>query len=170
VTTSTVGPALTVQSGGGEALWFNGALITVKAPGEWSDDAFSLVEVTSTEGRATGLHTDPSHETFYVLDGELLFHVDGHEQRASAGDMVSVREGVPHAFIVVSETARFLVMNTPGTQDRFFRDGGVPAPDRDFASAPAPDLERTMASAGRHGVRLLGPPPFDADAVRQTSG
>jgi quercetin dioxygenase-like cupin family protein len=170
VTTSTVDASRTVHAGDGEALWFNGALITVKAPGEWSDDAFSLVEVTSTEGRATGLHTDPSDETFYVLDGQLLFHVDGKEQRASAGDMVSVRQGVPHAFIVLSKTARFLVINTPGTHDRFFRDGGVPATDRDFASAPPPDLERTMASAQRHGVRFLGPPPFDADAVLQRSG
>jgi hypothetical protein len=62
------------------------------------------------------------------------------------------------------------VINTPGTHDRFFRDGGVPADDHDFASAPPPDLERTMASAQRHGVRFLGPPPFDAAAVEQTSG
>ena len=170
MSTSTAEQARKVDAGDGEAIWFNGALINVKAPGQWSDEAFSLVEVTSTRGRATGLHIDPSHETFYVLDGELLFHIDGREERASAGDTIGLRQGVPHAFIVLSETARFLVINTPGTHDGFFRDGGAPATDRDFASAPAPDLERTMASAQRHGVRFLGPPPFDADAVRQTSG
>jgi quercetin dioxygenase-like cupin family protein len=170
VSTSTVDPVRTIPATEGEALWFNGALIDIKSPGEWSDDAFSLVEVNSTAGRATGLHTDPSHETFYVLEGELLFHVDGDEHRAAAGHTVTVRRGVPHAFIVVSETARFLVLNTPGTHDRFFRDGGVTATDRDFASAPPPDLERTMASAAKHGVQFLGPPPFDADAVRERSG
>ena len=170
MSTSTVDPIRTTSATEGEALWFNGALIDVKSRGEWSDDAFSLVEVTSSQGRATGLHTDPSHETFYILEGELRFHVDGDEHRAGAGDTVTVRRGVPHAFIVASETARFLVLNTPGTHDRFFRDGGVPATDRDLSSAPPPDLERTMASAERHGVRFLGPPPFDADAVRQTSG
>jgi quercetin dioxygenase-like cupin family protein len=160
----------TVARSEGEAIWFNGALMAVKVPGQWSDDAFSLVEVASTEGRATGLHTDPSHETFYVLEGELLFHVDGKEHRARAGDTVAVPQGVPHAFLVVSDVARFLVLNTPGGHDRFFRDGGEPATDRDFASAPPPDLERTMASAQEHGVRFLGPPPFDSSAVRQTSG
>jgi quercetin dioxygenase-like cupin family protein len=168
---SQVATALhTVARSEGEAIWFNGALMAVKVPGEWSDDAFSLVEVASTEGRATGLHTDPSHETFYVLEGELLFHVDGDEHRAGAGDTVAVPQGVPHAFLVVSDVARFLVLNTPGGHDRFFRDGGEPALDRDFASAPPPDLERTMASAQQHGVRFLGPPPFDSSAVRQTSG
>ena len=168
---SQVATAVHTAAGGeGEAIWFNGAHMTVKVPGAWSDDAFSLVEVTSTEGRATGLHTDPSHETFHVLEGELLFHVDGAERQARTGDTVAVPEGLPHAFIVTSEVARFLVLNTPGGHDRFFRDGGEPAADRDFAAAPAPNLERTMASAKEHGVTFLGPPPFDSGAVRQTSG
>src|SRR4051812_20402738 len=108
---ASAGAMWTVGSGQGESIWFNGALIDVKAPGDWSDRAFSLVEVTSTMGRATGLHTDPSHETFYVLEGELLFHVDGEELAARAGQTVALREGTPHAFVVVSEVARFLVMN-----------------------------------------------------------
>ena len=154
----------------GDAIWFNGALQNVKLPGEWSDDALCVVEVTASAGRATGLHTDPSQETFHLLEGELLFHVDGQERRAGVGDTVSVPQGVPHAFLVVSDSARFLVLNTPGTHDRFFRAGGEPATDRDFAAAPEPDLERTMAAAQEHGVRFLGPPPFDTAAVSQTSG
>ncbi|PZS36322.1 MAG: hypothetical protein DLM61_00445 [Pseudonocardiales bacterium] len=154
----------------GETIWFNGALQDIKLRGEWSDDALSLVEVASTRGRATGLHTDPSHETFYVLEGELLFHVDGMQQRAPAGQTMAIRSGVPHAFLVVSESARFLVWNTPGTQERFFRAGGEPALTRDFETAPPPDLERTLAAADEYGVRLLGPPPFAADAVATISG
>jgi quercetin dioxygenase-like cupin family protein len=161
VSTSDLRPAsLAIAPLEGDALWFNGALQNIKVPGEWSDDAFSLVEVVSTRGRATGLHTDPSHETFYVLEGTILFHVDGEEHPAQAGETVAVRRGVPHAFVVTSETARFLVMNTPGGQDRFFRDGGEPALSRDFASAPPPNHERTAQAAHAHGVDMLGPPPF----------
>jgi quercetin dioxygenase-like cupin family protein len=169
-TASTTTPFHAVAPNDGETIWFNGALQDIKLRGDWSDDALSLVEVTSTAGRATGLHADPNHETFYILDGELLFHIDGEELRAPAGQTVAIREGVPHAFIVVSETARFLVMNTPGTQERFFRAGGTPATSRDLASAPPPDLARTMAAAEEFGVRLLGPPPFAPDAVRAVSG
>jgi quercetin dioxygenase-like cupin family protein len=151
----------------GEAIWFNGALQNVKLPGAWSDGAVSIVEVRSTRGRATGLHTDPSEETFYVLDGELLFHVDGVESRAQAGETVAIRRGVPHAFQIASETATFLVINAPGTHDSFFRAGGEPAASRDFADAPAPDMERTMAAAERFGVRFLGPPPFAADPAAE---
>jgi quercetin dioxygenase-like cupin family protein len=154
----------------GDAIWFNGALQNIKVPGDWSEDAFSLVEVESTEGRATGLHTDPSHETFYVLEGELLFHVDGDVYPARAGQTVAIRRGVPHAFLVTSETARFLVLNTPGGHDRFFRAGGEPAASRDFASAPPPDHAGTLRAGQVHGVTFLGPPPFAADSVRKTSG
>jgi quercetin dioxygenase-like cupin family protein len=161
VSTSDLRPAsLAVAPLEGDALWFNGALQNIKVPGDWSDDAFSLVEVVSTRGRATGLHTDPSHETFYVLEGTIRFHVDGEEHLAQAGETVAVRRGVPHAFVIASETARFLVMNTPGGQDRFFRDGGEPALSRDFASAPPPNHERTAQAAQAHGVEMLGPPPF----------
>jgi quercetin dioxygenase-like cupin family protein len=154
----------------GEAIWFNGALIRVKSPGEWSDGAFSLVEVAMPQGRATGLHRDPSHETFHILEGKLLFHVDGEEMGGAAGDTLAIRRGVAHAFIATSSLARFLVLNAPGTHDGFFRDGGVPATSDDLASAPPPDLERTAASAERHGVELLGPPPFEPGAVRLRSG
>jgi quercetin dioxygenase-like cupin family protein len=160
---SETSPAVNaVGTGEGEAIWFNGALMAVKSPGEWSDEAFSLVEVAMEEGRATGLHRDPSHETFYVLEGTILFHVDGEEHPAQAGETVAIRRGVPHAFVVTSETARFLVINTPGGQDRFFRDGGEPALSRDFASAPPPNHERTAQAAQAHGVEMLGPPPFAA--------
>ena len=168
---STTGePVRAVAASEGETLWFNGALIEIRSPGEWSDDAFSLCEVTMPKGRATGLHTDPGHETFYVLEGELLFHVDGEERRAGVGDTVAIRKGVPHAFIAVSERARFLVLNTPGAHDRFFRAGGFPATDRDFASAPPPDLERTRAAGAQYGLEFLGPAPFAREAVRVQSG
>ncbi|MGB9377840.1 MAG: cupin domain-containing protein [Mycobacteriales bacterium] len=167
---STRTPFHAVAPSDGESIWFNGALQDIKLRGDWSDDALSLVEVASTQGRATGLHADPSHETFYILEGELLFHIDGEEHSAGAGTTVAIRRGVPHAFLVVSETARFLVINTPGTQERFFRAGGEPALTRDLAAAPPPDLERTMAAAAEFGVTLLGPPPFAADAVLKTSG
>ncbi|MBA3347487.1 MAG: cupin domain-containing protein [Actinobacteria bacterium] len=158
-------PFRIVPAGEGEALWFAGAHQVVKHPGDWSEGQFSFVEVTVQRGRATGLHVDPSDETFYVLEGELLFHVDGVEHAAGPGDTVSLRKGTPHAFVATSELAKFVVMNTPGTHDRFFRDGGEPATHQDFESAPAPDHERMEASCRKHGIEMLGPPPFSALGV-----
>jgi quercetin dioxygenase-like cupin family protein len=169
-TSATATSGLIIAGSEGEAIWFNGALMRFKVPGEWSSDAYSLMEVSSSEGRATGLHADPNNETFYVLEGELLFHVDGKEQhRAVAGDTVAIPPGTAHAFLVVSPTARFLVMNTP-SYDRFFREGGLPATHGDLASAPPPDHERTLAAAQKFGCQFFGPPPFDPESVTRVSG
>src|ERR1700710_1181965 len=83
----------------GDALWFNGALQNIKVPGEWSDDASSLVEVVSPRGRATGLHPDTRHQSSYLLEGTILFHIDGEERLAQSGETVAIRRGVPHAFV-----------------------------------------------------------------------
>lgn len=151
-----------VPRGAGETLWFGGAHQTIKAPGAWSDRKFSLVEVAAPRGRATPLHRDPSDETFCLLEGTMLFYIDGVERGATAGETVTLRKGVPHAFLVTSDVVRFLVLNTPGTHDYYFRDGGEPATHNDFASAPAPDFARVERSNIKHHVEILGPPPFAA--------
>ncbi len=154
------GSSRALAAGEGETLWFAGAHQTIKYPGEWSDGKFSLVEVVVPQGRATPLHQDPSDETFYVLDGDLIFHIDGTERRVGPGDTLAVRRGVPHAFTVTSALARFLVLNTPGTHDQYFRDGGEPATNADFNNAPPPNHEKIEASNRKHGIEILGPPPF----------
>jgi quercetin dioxygenase-like cupin family protein len=153
-------PYRSVAAGEGETLWFAGAHQTIKHPGDWSNGKFSLVEVSVPRGRATPLHRDPSDETFYILEGELLFFVDGSEHLARPGDTISLRQGVPHAFVASSDVARFLVLNTPGTHDRYFRDGGEPATHKDLRKAPDPDHDRIEAANQKHGIEILGPPPF----------
>ena len=149
-----------LAAGEGETLWFAGAHQTIKHPGEWSDGKFSLVEVAVPRGRATPLHRDPSDEMFYILEGELLFHINGTERTAGEGDTLAIRRGVPHAFTATSDIARFLVLNTPGTHDQYFRDGGEPATNANFNTAPAPNYEKIEASNHKHGIEMLGPPPF----------
>jgi quercetin dioxygenase-like cupin family protein len=148
----------------GDLLWFNESLLTFKARSAETGGAFVLFEMLSPRGKATPLHLHPTEdESFYVLDGELLAHVDGNEVRAPAGSFISFPRGTVHAFTVVSETARFLTLFTPGPQaaEDFFLDAGDPAPAAELPPNGPPDIPRLAASAEKHGsVKLLGPPPF----------
>ena len=136
--------------------------------GEETGGHVSVTEIVVPSNSAgPPLHTHDFDETFYLLEGEILFHVDGVEHAAGEGDTVSVPRGTPHAFMVTSEVARFLVLNTPGTHDAYFRDGGEPATHRDFAAAPPPDLARLAASNREHGVEMLGPPPFASQVAAE---
>jgi quercetin dioxygenase-like cupin family protein len=120
--------------------------------------AFILFEDVMTKGKATPLHIHPEvDETLYVLEGEILLHLDGHEQRVGPLGVAMAPRGVPHAFLVVSETARMLFVEVPGSSEAFYRGASEPA-----TTTPGPvDFGRVAASAERYGgIVILGPPPF----------
>ena len=154
----------------GEALWFNNDLIVVKATGAETAGDFLLIEEHARGGKVTPLHAHPAEaETFYVLEGEALFHLDGAERAMGPGSFVSVPRGVPHAFLVRSATARLLVLITPGSgaMEAFLREAGEPAPERTLPPQRPFDMERIAAAAEHTGaVTILGPPPFDEPAAR----
>ena len=148
----------------GEALWFNNDLLTLKATAEETRGALLAVEELARGGKVTPLHSHPEEaETFYVLEGEVLFHVDGSDTPVGPGTFVSVPAGVPHAYLVTSELARTLIVVTPGSgaMEAFFRGAGEPATERALPPEGPLDIERIGAAAERTGaVEILGPPPF----------
>src|SRR5687768_8877591 len=107
--------AAVVEDQGGELLWFGGGLVTIKVSSEQTDGAFFLIEDVAKRGKTTPLHVHPDEdETFYVLEGELLVHIDGTEHTAGPGAVAFIPRGTPHAFLVISEEARWLGFVTPG--------------------------------------------------------
>ena len=158
--------AIVLDCADGEALWFNNDLLIVKATGAETGGSFLAVEEWTRRGKVTPLHAHPDEaETFYVLEGEALFHLDGSERSLGAGGFVSVPPGLPHAYTITSETARNLILITPGSgsMEAFFRGAGEPARERALPPAGPLDIERIRAVAERtQAVTILGPPPFRA--------
>lgn len=149
----------------GERLWFaGGAVFTMKATAAETGEAFLLLEARMVRGKTTPLHSHPREdETLIVLEGELLVHVAEGEHRVGPGGVAVVPRGIPHAFLVTSETARILALQTPGSGEAFYRDASEPA-SADTDPARPPDLERLRAAAQRHPemIQIVGPPPFEA--------
>jgi quercetin dioxygenase-like cupin family protein len=164
-TTQSESDAIVLARTEGEALWFNNDLLTLKAAGEQTNGRFLLVEELARRGKVTPLHTHPAEiETFYILEGDALFHIDGEERSLAAGGFASVPPGVPHAYLVTSDTARALILITPGdgAMEAFFRDAGEPAAEPGLPPEGPLDIERIAAAAERTGaVKILGPPPFE---------
>lgn len=144
----------------GEALWFFGTLLLIKASSEQTGGQFCLVEQHGPKGNATPLHRQPEdQETFYVLEGELRFYLDGGEPISAApGAMVSVPPGAPHAFEVISDTARWLNITT-AQHEAFFRAAADQASEPTLPPDMPPDMAKIMSAAQRFGVEILGPPP-----------
>ena len=154
------------QDGEGERLWFTGGgTWTMKATSEETGGAFTLLEDRLVGGKTTPLHVHPNlDETLIVLEGEILVHAEGTEHRLGERGVAVAPRGLPHAFMVTSETARILVLQTPGSGEGFYRDATEPASAETDPGRP-PDLERLRAAAERHPdvIEILGPPPFEAE-------
>ena len=155
----------------GEPLWFNHDLLVFKATSAQTDGAFILLEQTSQRGKMTPLHRHPNEdETFIVLDGELILNIDGTNHPGRAGSVISVPRGSPHAFVVTADIFKGLILFTPGNEpcEAWLRAAGDPAPAYELPEPGPPDIARLTAAADKHGVEILGPPPFPADLVSLT--
>jgi quercetin dioxygenase-like cupin family protein len=107
------GPAEAIVAGpeGGERL--NRRLITNTIRAETPE--ISLFEMTFFDKRWEGVdpHSHDDHvDSFFVLDGEVAFHLEGDTVRVGAGTYVAAPPGVVHGFRPVGR-ARLLNIHAP---------------------------------------------------------
>jgi pimeloyl-ACP methyl ester carboxylesterase/quercetin dioxygenase-like cupin family protein len=145
---------------------------------EESKGRVALIESTMPPGaKGPPLHTHAFDETFYVLEGELIFQLGDELILAGAGEVAFAGGGAPHTFTNRSNArARFLIVCTPAGFEREFARraatlGGVappawamqPIPEVTVVGAPIGVLETPRSPApldrtgGREGGRGDGP-------------
>jgi quercetin dioxygenase-like cupin family protein len=148
----------------GERLWFyGGGLHLWKASSEETGGSLMLFEDHMSQGKATPLHIHANEdEVLYVLEGEILVHIDGQNHRVGPRGLAFAPRGVPHAFLVTSPEARLLCLETPGSAEAFYRGASEPVGDDADPSGPV-DFARVRESGERSGgMQVVGPPPFEA--------
>ena len=156
---------IALRPGEGEALWFVGGLLTIKASTETTDGRVAVIEHRMPRGAGSPLHVHRREdEWFYVIDGEVTFWVGGEVIRAPAGSFVYGPRDIPHTFQITSEEARFLLVTEPAGFDSFVRAAAEPAPEAVLPPAPVeqPDPARLVALAAEQGIEIFGPPGIPA--------
>jgi mannose-6-phosphate isomerase-like protein (cupin superfamily) len=135
----------------GERLVFGDVTIVVRADGDATGGAFTLLEEVPPLVD-TPLHVhEREDELFYVLEGEHVFRVGDDEFTVGPRGLVFAPRRIPHAQRrVVPGEGRLLVLTAPGGLEGFFRElaaaqqGGTLGPDA-YASA-----------SEHHGITWLG--------------
>lgn len=142
-----------------EPFWFLGGRSRILLPGKNTNGALSVMEFLDTAGHAPPHHVhEDEDEVWIVLDGEVSFFVDDKRLDLHTGQIAHGPRGVPHSYLVRSETARLAVVFSPSRIEEWFAANGTPATALDQEPA-AFDIGSIVASANPFHLRVAGPPP-----------
>lgn len=110
-----------VPPGGGANFDWTRDHTFVKVSAADTGGAYALMQDNLKKEFALGLHLHRQHaETFYILDGEVNFCIDGDWMTARPGACVHIPPGVPHAVdLPPGGTARMLMIFQPAGFDQF---------------------------------------------------
>jgi mannose-6-phosphate isomerase-like protein (cupin superfamily) len=126
-----------------------GERFSIRIPASATNGSYSVTEILSSPGDSTPVHLHENEDehilvvegTARVLYGEKTFD-------ATAGTVVSLARGIPHAWGNPTETPlRLVTTSTPGGVEEVLR-----------LIATSGDQLDLAALADKYAVRLIGPP------------
>lgn len=129
---------ITLGPGEGHTIDLGAIQMTWKATGADTGGAYALAEYVGAPGSGSQPHTHSNEdETFYIVEGAMIFQLGEREFRAEAGAYVWIPRGLRHAFVnAEAEPVRALLLAVPAGLERFFeelaelsRRADGPAPD-----------------------------------------
>lgn len=151
--------AVTVPTGAGEARWWFGQLAIIKATGETTGGAYTMIEGSVHPGYRTPLHVHHREdEAYWILDGHATFSVGEQTIEAPVGTYVFSPRDVPHEWTAGPDGTHFLVVFPPAGIEGFIERMSV----RAQALTPPPlDLApptNVRELSRRYGCELLSLP------------
>ena len=157
--------AVHVPADEGRSFWLFTDLHTFKAVSEDTGGAFALEELTAHMRFAPPPHIHHREdESYYILEGEYEFLIDGRTFTAGPGSFVYMPKGQLHMHMNAGDTpARALVLLMPAGVERFLEEAGEPATDVSYVPPipEMPELQRTVERAQKYGIEV--PPPPDSN-------
>jgi mannose-6-phosphate isomerase-like protein (cupin superfamily) len=152
--------ALNIPPGEGKRIaWVLGELVTYKVSSQRTGGAYALFEVVTRPGAGASPHVQHREdESFYVLEGEYEFLIEGRTLRVRAGSLLYIPKGTLHGHQSVGAgVGRMLVSQTPGgLYERFFKEVGksVDGEAGPLAEEAQLDSETIAAIGVEYGIEI----------------
>jgi mannose-6-phosphate isomerase-like protein (cupin superfamily) len=149
---STTGDARTVDNElGGEWLQSRpGERFSIRIPASATNGCYSVTEIVSSPGDSSPVHLhEKEDEHILVVEGTARVLYGDKTFDATAGTVVSLARGIPHAWGNPTEAPlRLVTTSTPGGVEEVLR----------LIATSGDQLDLAAALADKYAVRLIGPP------------
>lgn len=134
-----------------DEVQFLGSRARILASGDPARGDLGIVDMIEVPaGHMSPLHVHHGEdEGFYLLQGEATLYLPGEQVTVGAGDYFLAPRGVPHAYRVGEEPARWLVISKPAGFERFVAE---------VAQAGIDEPTTLAEIAARYDIEILGPP------------
>ena len=150
----TVDGSRILRPGEGRTIDLGGFNMSVKAMGDVTDGAFSLLEATEPAGFGPPLHIHhDAAEAFYVLDGEYIIFLRDQEFACPAGSFIFIPAGMAHGFRVGKVASRKLNIYAPAAMVGYFDDLAAAVKEGRMDDDSLSDIAR------RYSMEVIGPVP-----------
>ncbi len=137
------------------SYWYIGHLLSVLITSKDTSGEFSLIHGFEIQGLEPPPHTHTREdESFYLLSGEIEYHVADSVFTAKKGDWVFLPKNVQHSFKVKTELAEVLIHLSPGGFEEYFIEMSEPAKEMSNPPRPQgpPDVQRIVEIASKYGI------------------
>ncbi len=152
--TDPIGRALVLRPGEGRSIDLGNFGMSLKAGGEETGGAFTLLEAAEPPGFGPPrhIHRDAA-EAFYVLEGEYHIFIDEEAHTCPAGSFIFIPAGIRHGFRVGAMPSRKLNLYTPAAMVGYFDELSAAIKRGDASPGQLDEI------ATRHGMEVTGPVP-----------
>lgn len=142
-----------VAAGESPVLHVVGDRLRCLLDGKATGGVFSMFEVRTPPGAGSPPHIHRrEEETFYIIEGEMEFWIDGKTIKAGPGASVFGPRDVAHCFKNVgSKAAHMIMVVSPAGLEEFFRECAVKAPE------VPPPMPAFLELCAKYGLELLPP-------------
>ena len=101
---------------------FHGAKFTIKVLTSETNGSYTILDIIHPPDIGPTLHRHPKgSETFYIVEGDYEFILDGKSVTGKPGDIIFVPKETPHRFLVGHKGGHAIVISPPELEFYFFK-------------------------------------------------
>src|SRR5260221_12592060 len=149
------------KPGEGRTVAVVGDVYHFLATGDDTNGKYALWEAIIPPGGRPPPHVHSREEEgFYILEGEITFHIGDDRVVATAGTFANVPVGTPHSFKnETGRAARMLISVAPAGLEKMFLECGVPVAQGATIALPPTqaEMEKLLEIAPRYGIEIRLP-------------